>query len=474
MRKTKIVCTIGPASNEIEIMKELIQAGLNVARFNFSHGTHDSHRETANKMRQAAKELDAPVALMLDTKGPEIRTKALSTDSVFLEAGNTFTLTIRDIVGNENEVAVTHDGFTSDVKAGGRVLVDDGLVELHVEKVTDTDVICKIINSGTLKANKGINLPDFNVSLPALTEKDISDIEFAVKEGFHYIAASFIRSASDVKQIRDILKKHGGDGIKIISKIENHQGINNIDEIIEASDAIMVARGDLGVEINAEDVPLVQKMMISKCNKAGKPVITATQMLESMIVNPRPTRAETSDVANAVFDGTDAIMLSGETANGKYPIEAVKTMARIATKIEEEIKYDHSFKPTESDIVSATDAITYAATRIARDIKADAIIALTNSGFTAHMISKFKPKTPIITMTPNEIVYRQNSLVWGSTPLLVKEANDPDELLKISLEEAEKQDELHKGDIVVVVSGMPVGVSGTTNNVRVHVLGQEI
>jgi pyruvate kinase len=411
---------------------------------------------------------------MLDTKGPEIRTKALSTDSVVLQAGNNFTLTIRDIVGNENEVAVTHQGFVSDVKAGGRILVDDGLIELHIEKVTETDVICKVINTGTLKANKGINLPDFNVSLPALTDKDISDIEFAVKKDCHCGAASFIRSASDVNQIREILKKNGGNGIKIISKIENHQGVDNIDEIIQASDAIMVARGDLGVEINAEDVPLVQKMLISKCNKAGKPVITATQMLESMITNPRPTRAETSDVANAVIDGTDAIMLSGETANGKYPVEAVKTMDRIATKIEEEIKYNYSFKPKENEEVSSTDAITYAATRVARDIKADAIIALTNSGFTAHMISKFKPHTPIITMTPSELAYRQNSLIWGSTPILVKEAKDADELLKLALEEAEKHEALEQGDVVVVVSGMPVGVSGTTNNVRVHTLGQQV
>lgn len=474
MRKTRIICTIGPSTNEVEIMKNLIEAGMNVARFNFSHGTHETHRDIANKIKKASLELNAPIALMLDTKGPEIRTKSLKEEAVTLQEGSSFILTIKDIVGDETIASVTHQGLPKDVQAGGKILIDDGLIELLINEVTETDVICTVINSGILKANKGINLPDFDVSLPSLTEKDINDIKFAIYEGFHFVAASFIRSASDVVQIRNVLNQNGGSHIKIISKIENHQGVDKIDEIIEASDAIMVARGDLGVEISPEEVPLVQKNLIRKCNRAGKPVITATQMLESMITKPRPTRAETNDVANAIFDGTDAIMLSGETASGKYPIEAVTTMARIATKIEESIEYNKIFKNKSEEVLSPTDTIAYAASTIARDIKANSILALTASGFTANMISKFRPNVQIFTITPNENVYRQNSLVWGSVPILAKKIKDPKELMIHSLEVAEQNGYIKKGDTIVIVSGMPVGVSGTTNSIRVHIVGQQV
>ena len=475
MRKTRIICTIGPATNDLETMKELIQSGLNVARFNFSHGSHDSHREMANKMKQAANELNAPVALMLDTKGPEIRIKTFAKETVELKEGNKFTLTTREIEGDTTQVSVTHTGLPKDVKKGGRILIDDGLIELLIDNITETDVECTILNGGTVKNNKGINLPEFDVSLPSLTEKDINDIKFAIKEGFHFIAASFIRSADDVLQIRKILNENGGSYIEIMSKIENHQGVYNIDEILKVTDSIMVARGDLGVEILPEEVPLVQKTLIRKANKAGKPVVTATQMLESMISKPRPTRAETSDVANAIFDGTDGIMLSGETANGKYPVESVKTMANIAIKTEESVKYYTNLRDvSKNELLSSTDAIGYAASAIAKDIGAKAILALTESGFTARMISKFRPEIQIISITPNVLSYKKMSLTWGAIPLLVDEAHESKQLLKISLEAAIKNAGLKEKETVVIVSGMPVGITGTTNNIRVQVIGEEI
>lgn len=475
-RRTKIICTLGPASNTIEIMKGLIKNGLNVARFNFSHGTHDSHREMANNMKKASEELGIPVALMLDTKGPEIRTKALSTDTIQLKEGNIFVLTTEDIVGDEKRVAITHGNLPNDVKVGGRILLDDGLIELKIEAIKGSDVQCTVLNGGTLKANKGVNLPDVAVSLPSLTEKDISDIKFAITEGFDFIAASFVRSASDVKEIKKILKDNNGSHIKIMAKIENREGVDNISEILEVTDAIMVARGDMGVEIDPEEVPLVQKELIKKANKLGKPVVTATQMLESMIQNPRPTRAETSDVANAIYDGTDAIMLSGETAGGKYPLEAVKMMNRIALKTEEAIDYHKKAKSPYSQhfSVTATDAISYAATAIAKSIGAKAIFTLTTSGFTANMISKFRPETLIIAITPDEVVYRQMNLVWGAMPILIEHAKDPKDLLDMSLEAVKFTNYVKDGDEVVIVSGMPLGVPGTTNNIRVYKIGDQL
>lgn len=473
-RRTKIICTLGPASNTIELMKGLIKNGLNVARFNFSHGTHDSHRELANTMKKASKELGIPVALMLDTKGPEIRTKAISTDIIQLKEGNKFILTTEDIVGDEKRVAVTHTNLPNDVKVGGRILLDDGLIALKIEAINGSDVECTVLNGGVLKANKGVNLPDVAVSLPSLTEKDISDIKFAITEGFDLIAASFVRSASDVTEIKKILKDNGGSHIKIMSKIENREGVDNIDEILQVTDSIMVARGDMGVEIDPEEVPLVQKALIKKANKLGKPVVTATQMLESMIQNPRPTRAETSDVANAIYDGTDAIMLSGETAGGKYPLEAVKMMNRIALKTEESLNYNKRSSPKEEDNTTATDGISYASTAIAKSINAKAIFTLTSSGFTASMISKFRPETPIIAITPSEVVYRQMNLVWGAIPILIEEAKDPKDLLNMSLEAVKFTKHVKEGDEVVIVSGLPLGIPGTTNNLRVYKIGDQL
>ncbi|MCL1936365.1 MAG: pyruvate kinase [Defluviitaleaceae bacterium] len=475
MRKTKIVATLGPASNNIEIMKNLINSGLNVARFNFSHGTHESHREMANTMKKASKELGVSVALMLDTKGPEIRTKALKADTIELKEGNKFILTSEDIIGDENRVSITHNGLSEDVKIGGKILLDDGLIELLIDNITDTNVECTILNGGILKANKGVNLPNVEVSLPSLTEKDIEDIKFAIAEDFDFIAASFVRTANDLKEIKRILKENNGSHIKIISKIENRQGVDNIDEILELTDSIMVARGDLGVEIDPEEVPIIQKSLIKKANKLGKPVITATQMLESMINNPRPTRAETSDVANAIIDGTDAIMLSGETAGGKYPEEAVKMMARIATKTEESLKYNINNPYQNADIkTTPTDAVGYAATSIAKSIEASAIITLTTSGFTANMISKFRPITKTISITPDKTVFKQLNLTWGSIPILADCAAEPKELLAIAVKTMSETNYLKKGDSVVIVSGMPLGIAGTTNNIRIYIIGDEI
>lgn len=471
MRKTRIICTLGPATATMEKMKALIEAGLNVARFNFSHGDHESHKEMADKFKQAAKEMDSPVALLLDTKGPEIRIKTFKEGRAELEKGKTFTLTSNEVEGTESIVSVTYPGLAEDVRVGGIILLDDGLVELKVESTTATDVVCTVMNSGVIKDKKGVNLPDVSVKLPALTEKDISDIKFAIREDFHFIAASFIRSADDVRQIRKVLRENGGGHIQIMSKIENHEGVKNADEIIEESDSIMVARGDLGVEINPEEVPIVQKNLIKKANRAGKPVVTATQMLESMITKPRPTRAEANDVANAIFDGTDAIMLSGETANGEYPTEAVTMMARISQKAEESIEYYKNIRSQNEGRISPTDAISYATSHITQDIEASGILTLTTSGFTARMVSKFRPFAPIITITPNEIVYRQMSLVWGAIPILVVEAESKRELLEMSVAAAVEKTSLKEGDVIVIVSGMPLGVSGTTNNVRVHVIG---
>jgi len=475
MRKTRMICTIGPATNTVEKLKALINAGMNVARFNFSHGTHESHRAMVEKLKQAAKELNAPVGLLLDTKGPEIRIKTFKDGGIDLEKGQTFTITTRDVEGDNTIVSVTYQGLPKDLHSGGRILLDDGLIELVVNDLTETDAICTVLNSGPLKNNKGVNLPDVAVNLPALTEKDIQDIKFAIKEEFHFIAASFIRSASDLRKIRRVLKENNGSHIKIMAKIENHEGVDNADEIIAEADSIMVARGDLGVEINPEEVPIVQKNLIRKANMEGKPVVTATQMLESMISKPRPTRAEANDVANAIFDGTDAIMLSGETANGDYPIEAAAMMSRIAQKAEESIEYYKTVRPVDKDIkVSPTDAIGFATCSICQDIGATSILTLTTSGFTAKMVSKFRPFAPIIAITPNEFVFRQMSLVWGAVPILIEEQTDKKVLFEKAVASALEMGKIKEGDTTTIVSGMPLGISGTTNNIRIHVIGEEL
>lgn len=472
MRKTKIVCTLGPATNDVEIMKQLIHNGMDAARINFSHGTYETHAETIAKLKQAREELNAPIPLILDTKGPEIRVKTFKEDKVRLEEDATFTLTTREVEGDVNIVSVTYADLPKDVHRDSRILIDDGLIELKVEDITETDVVCKVVNGGVVKSRKGVNLPGVEVNLPSLMEKDIEDLKFGVENGFDIVAASFIRSAEDVLKIRRVLEENGGGQMHIISKIENQQGVENIDKILEASDGIMVARGDLGVEIPPEEVPLVQKILIAKANRIGKPVITATQMLESMVHSPRPTRAEANDVANAIFDGSDAIMLSGETAAGAYPLEAVATMARIALKAESAVDYAAKLaNTTEPARVNITNAISMAACATAAELKTAAITTVTKSGFTARMISRYRPACPLIASTSDETVWRQMNLIWGCKPMLYTGELPRGGVFDTALEIAVKSGLLKNGDTVVSALGMPLGFSGATNTLRVDIVG---
>ena len=472
MRKTKIVCTLGPATNDVEIMKQLIHNGMDAARINFSHGTYETHAETIAKLKQAREELNAPIPLILDTKGPEIRVKTFKEDKVRLEEDATFTLTTREVEGDVKIVSVTYADLPEDVHRGSRILIDDGLIELKVEDITETDVVCKVVNGGVVKSRKGVNLPGVEVNLPSLMEKDIEDLKFGVENGFDIVAASFIRSAEDVLKIRRVLEENGGGQMHIISKIENQQGVENIDKILEASDGIMVARGDLGVEIPPEEVPLVQKILIAKANRIGKPVITATQMLESMVHSPRPTRAEANDVANAIFDGSDAIMLSGETAAGAYPLEAVATMARIALKAESAVDYAAKLaNTTEPARVNITNAISMAACATAAELKTAAITTVTKSGFTARMISRYRPACPLIASTSDETVWRQMNLIWGCKPMLYTGELPRGGVFDTALEIAVKSGLLKNGDTVVSALGMPLGFSGATNTLRVDIVG---
>ncbi len=472
IKKTKIVCTIGPASESEEMLEKLMLAGMNVARLNFSHGTHDEHQQRIDRIKGVAEKLNYPIAIMLDTKGPEIRLGNFETEPVNLTTGDTFTLTTRDILGNQEIVSVSHDGLAQDVEVGTSILIDDGLVELEVKERKDgTDIICDVLNNGELKNHKGVNVPNVKISLPAVTEKDKSDIIFGIQNEVDYIAASFVRKKEDVNEIRKILEDNHGEFIDIIPKIENQEGIDNIDEIIKSSDGLMVARGDLGVEVAPEEIPLVQKDLIRKCYLAGKPVITATQMLDSMIRNPRPTRAEVTDVANAIIDGTSAIMLSGETAAGKYPEQAVKTMSKIAVRIEESLNYDEMLDTSVSLLENTTtNSISKSACVVARDLDAAAIVASTNSGSTARALSKFRPKTKIIAVTPNERTRRQLALSWGVEAIITPQYADTDELLNDSLDEAVKQGVLEEGDLVVVTGGIPVGLTGATNLIKVSTI----
>ncbi|MBO8434894.1 MAG: pyruvate kinase [Tyzzerella sp.] len=475
MRRTKIVCTLGPATGSVEIIKDLIRNGLDAARINFSHGTHESHSVIINMLKQAREELNAPIPLILDTKGPEIRIKKFAEDKVYLEKGQKFTLTSRDIEGTKDIVSVTYTDLPKDLEIGSRVLLDDGLIELIVEDIKGTDVICRVENGGFLSANKGVNVPDVYINLPALTEKDINDIKFGIKMGFDYIFASFIRSASDIIDIKRVLEENGGSDIQVIAKIESRDGVNNIDEILEVADGIMVARGDLGVEIPTEEVPIVQKDLIKRANYFSKPVITATQMLESMITNPRPTRAEANDVANAIFDGTDAIMLSGETAKGDYPIEAVATMARIAKKTESSIDYAKALSgKLTPDQTNITNAISYAACATAAELNTSCICSLTKSGFTARMIAKFRPSCPISACAMDEMIWRQLNLVWGCRPSLYKQPIKADEVFDVAMKMAVSSGLAENGDTCVMAIGVPVGVSGSTNTLRVEIVGDVI
>lgn len=475
LRKTKVICTLGPAVDNEEMMRKLIRGGMDAARFNFSHGSHEEHLGRLNKLKAVRDSMSRPVATILDTKGPEIRIKSFDVKKIDLEAGSTFTLTTADEVGNASRVSVTYPQLHQEVTPGMEILIDDGLVALKVEEIQGQDICCVVENGGSLSANKSINIPGVHIHLPALTEKDISDLEFAVKNDFDYIAASFVRRAADVQAVREVLDSFGGQDVKIISKIENQEGVDNIDEILEASDGIMVARGDLGVEIPAARVPILQKQIIRKGLKVGKPIITATQMLDSMIRNPRPTRAEVSDVANAVFDGTSCVMLSGETAGGKYPLEALTAMVGIVEEAEQSINYWRQFqKHRVTPEPNINDAITHTCCLTAMDLDAKAILAATNSGRTARMICRFRPACPVAALTMQEKVRRQLAISWGVYPFLTGEVNSTDRIFSLSVECAVKEGLVKNGDTVVITAGVPLGRSGSTNLIKAQVIDEDM
>ena len=466
MKNTKIICTIGPASQKPDIIRELIRSGMNVARLNFSHGSYEEQGNKFRMIQEASKELGVPVAILQDTKGPEIRLRDFANGKEELKAGQTFTLTTEEMQGTNEKVSVTYKNLPKDVEEGMAILLDDGLIELHVEKVTETDIVCTVLNGGFVSDKKGVNVPGAELSMPFISDVDREDILFGIKMGFDFLACSFVRSKADILEVRKLLDEHGAK-TKVIAKIENMQGIRNLSEILEVSDGIMVARGDMGVEIPMEEVPVLQKKMIKKAIAAGKQVITATQMLESMTKNPRPTRAEATDVANAIYDGTTAIMLSGETANGSYPIEAVQTMTRIAQRAELDIDYINRFNRTELHGCDITNAISHATCTTAMDLKAAAIITVTMSGFTAEMIARFKPNCPIIACSMDEQVCRQANMLWGVRPLHIDREDTAEDLFKEAVRRAEEAEYVKKGDIVVITAGVPLGVSGKTNMIRV-------
>ena len=468
MRKTKIICTLGPSTDKGDVLRDLIANGMNVARFNFSHGSYEEHGGRLAKLKALREELGKPVAALLDTKGPEIRLKEFKNGVEMLEAGQTFTLTTREVEGTKEICSVTYKDLPQDVQPGGTIMLDDGLIMLHIEQVTDTDIICTVLNSGKIKTKKGVNVPGVHLSMPYLSQKDREDIIFGVQNGFDFIAASFVRTAQDVYDIRNLLNEYDSN-IRIIAKIENREGVNNIDSILSAADAVMVARGDLGVEIDFTELPGIQKDIIDRSFSFGKPIVTATQMLDSMMINPRPTRAEISDVANAIYDGTSAIMLSGETAAGDYPVEALKTMSAIAERTENE---EHYRPQRHAEIqISVSDATAHAACLTAKDVNAAAIVTVSESGNTARLLSKYRPKQPIIACVMDEQVQRQLSLSWGITSLLMGPAHSTDELIEMSTALAEKNGYLHNGELAVVTAGVPVGVSGTTNMIKIHMVG---
>lgn len=467
MRKTKIICTIGPASQSPEKIREMIEAGMNVCRCNFSHGSYEEQKNKMMTVVRISEEMKKPVATLIDTKGPEIRLRTFEEEKITLEEGQKFTLTTKDIIGTKDMVSVTYENIVNDVVVGGSVLIDDGLIELRVEEITDTDLICRVVNGGPVSNKKGVNLPGANLSMPFISEQDRKDILFGIDCGFDFIALSFVRSKEDVLEVRKMLDEKRSP-MKVIAKIENMQGINNLDEILEVSDGIMVARGDMGVEVPLEEVPVIQKRMIRKAVARGKHVITATQMLESMTKNPRPTRAEAADIANAIFDGTTAIMLSGESANGKYPVEALKTMSKIAERAEKDIDYNKLLRKIhDNGDKDITEAISHATCTVASDLNASAIITVTISGFTAEKVARFKPSCPIICCSVNPRVLRQAALLWGVEPLLIEKKSTPEDLFKEALWVAEKAGKIKKGDKVVVTAGVPLGVSGNTNMIRV-------
>ncbi|WP_088043003.1 pyruvate kinase [Bacillus sp. EAC] len=475
MRKTKIVCTIGPASESVEKLVQLIDAGMNVARLNFSHGSHEEHAGRIKSIREASEKTGKTVAILLDTKGPEIRTLDFEGGQAELKTGNEVIITTEPVMGTAEKFAVSYEGLIDDVHVGSRILIDDGLIGLEVIGIEGKDIRTKVLNSGLVKNKKGVNVPNVRVNLPGITEKDVSDIEFGIEQGIDFIAASFVRKATDVLEIRELLGKHKAEYIQIITKIENQEGIDNIDEILEVSDGLMVARGDMGVEIPPEEVPLVQKSLIKKCNILGKPVITATQMLDSMQRNPRPTRAEASDVANAILDGTDAIMLSGETAAGTYPVESVSMMNSIALRIEKSLQYEELFKKRQKENkATITDAIGQSVAATALNLSVAAIIAPTESGHTAKMISKYRPKAPILAITSDIRICRRLTLVWGVQTQYRAKANSTDEMLQHAMDAAQDAKFVSNGDTVIITAGLPVGETGMTNMMKIHVVGDVI
>ena len=470
MRKTKIICTLGPSTDKEGVLRDLIANGMNVARFNFSHGSHEEHLGRLEKLKALREELGKPVAALLDTKGPEIRLKDFKNGVENLVAGQTFTLTTRDVEGTNEICSITYKDLPMDVEPNGTIMLDDGLIKLQIQTVNDTDIVCTVLNSGKIKNKKGVNVPGVHLSMPYMSQRDKDDIIFGIQQGYDFIAASFVRTAQDVYDIRNLLNQYDSN-IRIIAKIENREGVNNIDSILAAADAVMVARGDLGVEIDFTELPGIQKTIIDRSFSFGKPIVTATQMLDSMIVNPRPTRAEISDVANAIYDGTSAIMLSGETAAGAYPVDALKTMSAIAERTEQE---NHArFVPLAENTgkISVSDATAHAACLTAKDVNAAAIVTVSESGNTARLLSKYRPKQPIIACVMDEQVQRQLSLSWGITSLLMGPAHSTDELIEMSTALAEKNGYLHNGELAVVTAGVPVGVSGTTNMIKIHMVG---
>ena len=471
MRKTKIICTLGPSTDKDGVLRELIANGMNVARFNFSHGSHEEHKGRLDLLKSLREELGKPVAALLDTKGPEIRLKDFKNGTEMLEAGQTFTLTTRDVEGTKEICSITYKDLPQDVAPGGTIMLDDGLIKLQIQTVNDTDIVCTVLNNGKIKNKKGVNVPGVHLSMPYMSQRDKDDIIFGIEQGFDFIAASFVRTAQDVYEIRNLLNEYDSN-IRIIAKIENREGVNNIDSILAAADAVMVARGDLGVEIDFTELPGIQKNIIERSFSFGKPIVTATQMLDSMMVNPRPTRAEISDVANAIYDGTSAIMLSGETAAGAYPVEALKTMSAIAerTETENHARVEYLTEATNGKI-SVSDATAHAACLTAKDVNAAAIVTVSESGTTARLLSKYRPQQPIIACVMKEQVQRQLSLSWGITSLMMPLAHSTDELIEMSTALAKENGFLHNGELAVVTAGVPVGISGTTNMIKIHMVG---
>ena len=471
MRKTKIICTLGPSTDKEGVLRDLIANGMNVARFNFSHGSHEEHLGRFEKLKALREELGKPVAALLDTKGPEIRLKDFKNGVETLVSGQTFTLTTREVEGTNEICSITYKDLPMDVEPGGTIMLDDGLIKLQIQTVNDTDIVCTVLNNGKIKNKKGVNVPGVHLSMPYMSQRDKDDIIFGIQQGYDFIAASFVRTAQDVYDIRNLLNQYDSN-IRIIAKIENREGVNNIDSILAAADAVMVARGDLGVEIDFTELPGIQKTIIDRSFSFGKPIVTATQMLDSMMVNPRPTRAEISDVANAIYDGTSAIMLSGETAAGAYPVEALKTMSAIAERTEQEgFHLRGRMMDSNPGKISVSDATAHAACLTARDVNAAAIVTVSESGTTARLLSKYRPQQPIIACVMREQVQRQLSLSWGITPLMMSLAHSTDELIEMSTALAKENGYLHNGELAVVTAGVPVGVSGTTNMIKIHMVG---